>query len=78
MGEAVVLVRVSLTLPAPEDAAWVIPGTAARDHVNVVPATGLVGVYANVAPLQIAAGVRVLLRAGIGFTVTTTVRLAAA
>ena len=67
----VVLVNVSLTFPAPTAAACEIPATAARLHANVAPAVALEAVYVNVAPLQMAAGVKVLLKTGIGFTTTT-------
>ena len=46
-----------------------IPATEALVQVNVAPAVALVGVYVNAVLLQMAAGVKVLLSVGIGFTV---------
>ena len=42
IGAVVVLVNVSLTLPAPAVAAWVIPATKALLHANVAPGVALV------------------------------------
>ena len=72
IGAVVVLVNVSLTIVVPLAAAWLMPATSALVHVNVAPAVALVAVYPKAAPLQIAAGVSVLLSTGIGLTVSTT------
>jgi hypothetical protein len=68
----VVLISVSLGLPEPEFAGLLIPATRALFQANVVPAVPLVGLYENDVLLQIDGGVNVLLRNGIGFTLTTT------
>lgn len=44
MDEAVVLVRTSLIVPTAEVPDSLIPGIAARDHVNVAPDVELDGV----------------------------------
>lgn len=44
MDEVVVLVRTSLIAPMPEVPGSLIPGIAARDHVNVAPDVELDGV----------------------------------
>ena len=62
----------SLIGPLPLDAIWLMPLTAALVQANVAPLVALVGVYANVLALQIAAGVKVLLSTGCGLTVTFT------
>ena len=62
----------SLIGPLPLEAIWLMPLTAALVHANVAPLVALVGVYANVLALQIAAGVKVLLSTGCGLTVTFT------
>jgi len=49
-----------------------IPETVALVQANVDPDVALVAVYPNVEPLQVAAGVSVLLNTGDGFTGTTT------
>ena len=72
IGAVVVLVRVSLTFPVPLPAVLLIPATTALVQAKVAPAVALVAVYPKVVPLQIAAGVRVLLRTGLGFTVMVT------
>ena len=51
-------------------AALLMPATAARVHVNVTPLVVLVGVYVKAFPLQIAAGVNVLLSEGVGVNET--------
>jgi hypothetical protein len=71
-----VFIRVSLGLPVPEPVGLLIPATAALVHANTVPVVALVGVYENTVPLQIAGGVSVLVRVGIGFTVTTNWKVA--
>jgi hypothetical protein len=78
IGALVVFVNVSLIEAVePEEAASVIPGTAARDQANVGETwVAEVAVYEKVAPLQIAAGVSVDVKAGVGFTVTVTVNVA--
>ena len=66
-------VSTSLISPVPVANACDIPTTAALDHdmsvVPVVATVELVAVYANVVPLQIAAGVNVDESAGVGLTV---------
>ena len=57
----------------PEAAGLLMPATAARFQLKVVPAVPLVGLYENKVLLQIAGGVRVLDRVGIGDTVTAVV-----
>ena len=54
----------------PEPAGLLIPATAARLQLNVVPAVTLVGVYENKVLLHIAGGVSELDKVGEGFTVT--------
>jgi hypothetical protein len=49
-----------------------MPATAALDHENVVPAIALVAVYVPDVPLHLAAGVKLLLKVGVGFIVTVT------
>ena len=44
MGAVVELVSISLTLPAPAEAAWVIPATKALLHAKVAPTVALVAV----------------------------------
>jgi hypothetical protein len=57
--EDVVLVKVSLIEPVPDDAACEIPTTAALLHVKVHPVSvEQADVYEKVCPLQIAAGER--------------------
>jgi hypothetical protein len=68
----VVLTRVSLIFPEPDEAALLMPATNALLHANAVPDTPLVALYVKAVPLQIAAGVKVLLRAGTGLTTTWT------
>jgi hypothetical protein len=46
-----------------------MPAISGLVQVNVVPAVSDVGVYVNAVLLQRSAGVRVLLRAGVGLTV---------
>ena len=69
---AVVFTRVSLAAPVPFFAALLMPFTAALVQVKVTLLLLLVGVYTKGVPLQIAAGFRVLLSKGLGFTVTVT------
>ena len=64
-GDAVVLTSVSLIVPVPFAAELLIPATAERLHVNVVPDVLLVGVYINAVPL-VAVSVRLLDNSGIG------------
>jgi hypothetical protein len=75
-GAVELLTSVSLILPVPLPATLLlIVAIAARVHVNVdglALNVLLVGVYENVVLLHIADGVSVLLRAGLGLTVTTT------
>ncbi len=68
-GFTVVLISVSLILPVPEPAGLLIPATIALVQLKVVPLTLLVGVYENKVLLQIAGGVRVLVKTGEGLTV---------
>ena len=70
IGSVVVFTSVSFGLSIPEAAALLIPATAARLQLKVVPVTPLVGVYENMVLLQIAGGVCELERVGIGLTVT--------
>lgn len=49
-----------------------IPATPALVQVIVAPVVALIGVYVNALLLQIAAGVRELLSAGVGLTLTVT------
>ena len=72
MVPAVVLISISFGFPKPLAAGLLIPAMAARDQAKVVPAVPLAGLYENVVLLQIAGGVRLLERIGVGFTVTTT------
>ena len=65
-------VRISLIFPTPELAPWEIPITTARDQLNIIGAVALVGVYAKEVPLHIAEGVRVLVKVGVGLTLTVT------
>ena len=67
-----VFVSNSLIAPLPLDAPSVILLTAALVQAKVAPLVALVGVYAKVLALQIAAGVKVLLSTGCGLTVTFT------
>ena len=73
-GLAVVLTKVSLGLAdwAVVTAALLIPVTAALVQVKVEPAEALVGVQVKAELEQIAGGVKVLLKVGVGFTVTVT------
>ena len=66
------LINVSFGLPAPEAAALLIPAISDLLHVKTAPEVLLFGTYENKVLLQISAGVRVLVNAGIGFTTTTT------
>ena len=61
-----VLVSVSLILPVPLAAALLIPVTAARVQLNVVPVTELVAVYAKTEP-EVAVAAKLLVNAGMGF-----------
>ena len=72
MAAVVVFVNNSLTMVVPLAAAWLMPATTALVHEKVDPAVALVAVYPKAVPLQIAAGVNVLLNTGIGLTVTVT------
>ena len=63
---------VSFGFPMPDAAGLLIPAIKALLHPNVVPAVPLVGLYEKRVLLQIAGGVRVLVRVGIGFTTTVT------
>ena len=69
---AVVLISISFGLPVPEAGGLLIPTTAARVQLKVVPAVLLVGLYENIVLLQMAGGVKVLDSVGLGLTVTTT------
>ena len=62
----VVFISVSAILPDPLAAALLIPLTAARLQVNVVPLTELAGVYVNDTPV-LALPVKLLVNAGVGF-----------
>ncbi len=66
-----VLTSVSLIDPDPEPAALLIPATTALVQVKVV-LSGMEddGVYGNTEPVQVAAGVSVLVKMGVGLTVT--------
>ena len=66
------MVSTSFTLPVPDVPGCRIPGFVALDHPNVDPDVALAGTYVKVDPLQIAAGVSVVLSTGVGFIVTTT------
>ena len=68
----VVLISVSLGFPVPEEAALLIPGTAALVQGKLIPVVALVGLYENKVLLQTDGGVSVLLRVGVGVTTTTT------
>ena len=67
-----VFVNTSFTSPVPLASGSAIPATAALDQLKVELGVALSAVYANVAPLQIADGVRVLLNNGNGLTVRVT------
>jgi hypothetical protein len=69
MGLSVVLFNTSFGLSVPEAAGLLIPVTALRTQLKVVPEVALVGLYENSVLLQIPGGVNVLLRDGDGFTV---------
>ena len=71
-----VLISVSFGLFVPEAAALLMPATKVLLQLKVVPAVALVGVYENTVLLQIAAGVKVLVGGGIGFTTATTLYVA--
>ena len=64
-----VFCNTSSGLPVPEAAPLLIPATALRTQSKVVPGVALVGLYENIALLQIPGGVNVLLNEGVGFTV---------
>ena len=64
--------RISEGFPVPEDAGLLIPGTPARVQLKTVPAVPLAGIYVNKVLLQISGGVSVLVRPGVGLTVTST------
>ena len=68
----VAFVKASLTLPVPEFVEGVMPATEALLQLNVEPDVALVAVYVKAVPLQMAAGVNVLLNTGVGLTATTT------
>ena len=70
------LISVSFGFPVPEAAALLIPVIRARVQPKTVPPVLLIGVYENSVLLQIPGGVRVLVSAGIGFTITTTLYVA--
>ena len=76
IGEIVVLISVSFTLPVPEAAGLLMPATAARVQEKVVAGVPLVGIYENIVLLQMAGGERLDERNGTGFTVTTTLYVA--
>lgn len=65
------LFSISPGSPVPEAAVLLIPATSARVHEKIVPAVPLVGMYENIELLQIAVGLIVLVRIGLGLTVTT-------
>ena len=70
------MTRVSLILPTPVvGPTGDIPVIVARFHVKVDPDVPLEGVYENRVLLQIAEGLSTPDMAGIGFTVTVTVKL---
>lgn len=71
-GAVPVLVSISFGPPAPFPASLLIPATTALVQSNVAPGVVLAGVYINVEPLQIAGGVKLLLKTGRGLTLTTT------
>ena len=66
------MINVSFGSSLPDAAGLLIPATKALVQANVVPVVPLVGVYENTVLLQMAEGVRVLVRTGEGLTVTTT------
>ena len=70
------LISISFGLPVPEEAGLLIPAITARVHAKVIPVVPLAGLYENRVLLQIAGGVSVLVSAGVGFTVTTTLYVA--
>jgi hypothetical protein len=72
IGAVVELTSVSIGLPVPELAGLVIPAIAARLQLNEAPPVKLVGLYEKTVLLQMPGGVRVLVKTGVGFTVTTT------
>jgi hypothetical protein len=72
IGEDVMLVRISLILPAPLDASWEMPVTFARVHVNDVPCVALAAVYLNSVFEHIVVGTGVGFSFGLGLTVTFT------
>lgn len=49
-----------------------MPATAALVQKNVAPEVALFGVYVNAESLQIAVGVKLVLRVGVGLTRTVT------
>ena len=65
-------VNISFGLPVPDNVGLLIPVTAVRVQLKMVPAVPLVGVYEKVELLQIAGGVSELVKVGIGFTTTIT------
>jgi hypothetical protein len=62
------LIEALLSLPD----ALLIPTTTARLQLNVTPVVALVDWYVNVPLLHIAAGVKLLVNSGFGFTITVT------
>ena len=67
------LVNTSLTPDVPEPVAPpLIVAIVARVHEKVGLDCALVGVYVKVVPLQMATGVNVLLKTGVGLTTTLT------
>ena len=59
-------------MPLPLPAALLIPAMTALVQVKVAPEVALVALYPNVVPLQIAPGLKLLVRTGVGLTVTVT------
>ena len=64
------MLSVSFTSPFPLAPALLIPVTAARLQVNVVPVSVLVGVYAKVVPVVMVAA-KLLVNAGIDLGAAT-------
>ena len=67
----VVLTSDSVIAPLPAPAGALIPFTTGRLHTNEAPGLALVGVYVKFIFPHIEGGVKLLLSAGKGFTVTT-------
>ena len=66
------MIRVSFGFPVPVAARLLIPATAGRFQLKVVPPVALAGEYEKTVLLHIAGGVSELVSVGLGLTVTTT------